>query len=607
MRILFIIMVALLACQPGRAATRLGNLVFTPLSSPVPSRSHGYAVHWLRVTNESPNQRYRVRLVAPSRQYSSSGRDHITHIERTVTLEPRMEANVTLPSPPYPVRGARSVRVYVNGIDKGIVSLPSMGASFSSRIYGDGKATLLTTRAIDGQALDDTIWTKLFETPSTSTTSSRSRRPASRHSKNYEIIRSELELGEWHDDWLTYSCYDAIVMAAREWPSMPDGVAEALQTYVQLGGILVVAGADNAWRLPWDGRESTPRKGMRLIYSGFGQVLCCEQEQLETLADRDLRHLLTLARKTLEPWQQHVTMATATKQFAIVDSITLPIRGMLLIMLCFAIVIGPVMLIVLGRLNKRIWLLWIVPAVSLLTCSAVVIYSLVSEGTTPTVRTEGVTLLNQATHKAVTLGAIGIYCPLTPGQGLHFDRNTEVSPYITRHHNSGGQGRHINWTRDQHFSRGWVMARVPSYFLVRKPEIRRERIEILAEDGELRVLNGLGAEIEQLWVRRRGNDWYRLTDKLASGARGVLMQDTTHASEESRADARRSIYEGNHWPEQFGTVADHVETLLDEQSYLAVLNGSPFITDGLRGHAAHRTERSIVIGALQNARWGSSE
>ena len=57
----------------------------------------------------------------------------------------------------------------------------------------------------------------------------------------------------------------------------------------------------------------------------------------------------------------------------------------------------------------------------------------------------------------------------------------------------------MDWTNDQYFGSGWVKARVPAYFQIRKNEDRRERLTVQKnDDGALAVTNALGADIRRL-------------------------------------------------------------------------------------------------------------
>ena len=69
-----------------------------------------------------------------------------------------------------------------------------------------------------------------------------------------------------------------------------------------------------------------------------------------------------------------------------------------------------------------------------------------------------------------------------------------------------GSLRVVDWTPDQHLASGWVNARVPAYFQLRKNEDRRERLAVEKQkDGSLRIVNALGADIRRLyWADARG-------------------------------------------------------------------------------------------------------
>src|SRR5207247_11070803 len=96
--------------------------------------------------------------------------------------------------------------------------------------------------------------------------------------------------------------------------------------------------------------------------------------------------------------------STANKNFPVMENVSIPVRGLLLIMLVFVILIGPVNLIVLSKKKKKMWLLWTVPAISLLTCLAVSAYTVFSEGWGGRARYLSFTILDERSHRASTIG-----------------------------------------------------------------------------------------------------------------------------------------------------------------------------------------------------------
>ena len=177
-----------------------------------------------------------------------------------------------------------------------------------------------------------------------------------------------------------------------------------------------------------------------------------------------------------------------------------------MLVLLFGICIGPANLWLLSRYKRRIWLWWNVPAISLLTCMLVFGYSIASEGWTPRGKTAGLTVLDERAHRATTVGYVSFYSPLTPSSGPRFHADTEVTLLATeidpwRGYRAGGSEsiRFVDWTADQHLLSGWVNARVPTYFQIRKNEDRRERLTVEKNaDGTLKIVNALGADIRRL-------------------------------------------------------------------------------------------------------------
>src|SRR5204862_7230127 len=106
------------------------------------------------------------------------------------------------------------------------------------------------------------------------------------------------------------------------------------------------------------------------------------------------------------------------------------------------------------------------------------------EGITPDVRIESLTVLDQVNRRASTVGTTAFYCPLTPSQGLFFEADTEATPLIELFDYRSSSDRQMDWTRSQHLERGWITARVPAHFRLRKSELRRERIQIDNSGGQ---------------------------------------------------------------------------------------------------------------------------
>jgi hypothetical protein len=416
-----------------------------------------------------------------------------------------------------------------------------------------------------------------------------------------QLVRSELELSQWSDSWLAYSAFDAVLITAREFGLLSKSIQTALWRYAECGGCLVTLGpveVPDPWR---SGLELSPQGG-EIVPVGFGRCLRFSEGDLKQLTKSQARLLSDSAKLAASPW----TLSTmsdpgqANAVFSVVANIKVPFRSMVIILLLFVIIIGPVNLIVLARYKRRIWSLWTIPLISFFTSGLVFAYSFLSEGVTPHTRREGFTLLDQINHRATTLGLSAFYCPLTPSQGLRFGYETELTPILTpvADRRGGGRGRTVDWSLSQHLSRGWVASRVPAFFRIRKSEPRRERIRLeKTKGGELMAVNGLGAAIKRLQLTDFSGRYFTATN-VAAGQQCVLEPNKARPSSKEMQQLISDVYRLANWApvdvhwEKFGGVAPSPGT------YLAWLDDSPFLEPGLAGIA--KEQKSTVVYGMLN-------
>ena len=571
-----------LATHVAVAAEKFGDITVVPASIQVNSCWHGYVEHRARLTNHSSHQSHTVKLVVPGQVYGGRG-NHIRHIERTVVVGPGSSMSVSLYQPALEMSGS-GMGVHIDGRFRGRMALLSTSGS-TANYWRTVKACLLVSRSINS----DNLANRLDKHQGINAKKATSRS----NDRTYEINKAESGISEWSDNWLGYSCYDGVLLTDADLRSAGAAVRSALWRYVECGGSLIVFG-DHPPPTGVAVHAGPARERVATYYVGFGRYGVCQDRDLTKLTTGQLSYLVTLWTQTRQPWQAGITAAKANRAFPVVGSITVPVRGIFLIVLGFAILIGPVTLIVLAKKNKRIWLLWIVPAVSSVTCIVVFLYSLLAEGITPSIRIDHVVLLDEQTKRATTLGIVGYYCPLTPGGGLRFGFSTELSPQVERNSHQSGTGRFVDWTREQHFQTGWISARVPAHFLVRKNELRRERLEIRRRnDRELSVVNGLGKDITRLWVADSEGKVYSC-EKIRAGQQAVV---TLEEKLKARASAGkiRSLYTKGKWAKLSETILKKPEDFLRPDSYIAELEDAPFFEYGLSGKARKKL-KTVVIG-----------
>jgi hypothetical protein len=206
-------------------------------------------------------------------------------------------------------------------------------------------------------------------------------------------------------------------------------------------------------------------------------------------------------------------------------------------------------------------------------------------------------VLDQVSHQAATIGGEAFYCPLTPSGGLHFDTSTEATPLVNVDYSSGSS-REVDWTQSQHFERGWVSARVPAYFHLRKSETRRERIQVLNEGGKLQIVNSLGAPIKSFWLADADLNLYQ-AENVGAGEKGglVFAKNSAAYGKSGVSGMLRDLG----FSASLGSLPDNPGgAYLRPNTYIAVLDGNPFIENALGSSASakHTKSLAVVFGVL---------
>ncbi len=412
-----------------------------------------------------------------------------------------------------------------------------------------------------------------------------------------EGLRAESPISEWSENWLAYSPFDVVVLNAAEMSSLSPAVLAAIGDYLTAGGNVMLSGRTD---LPasWHPALKKSLHGGVEYDVGFGRCFAFGSENPAALDEQSVRTLRVAVRETARYWQLlPADSRAANAAMPVVENIKIPTHGIVVVMVAFIIAIGPINIYVLNRRQRRTWMLWTIPAISFATTLIVFAYSLLREGITPDTRIAGLTMIDQASHHATTFGATAFYCPLTPSDGLHFDYETEATPLVSRGYGPG-TSREMDWTQSQHLQRGWISARVPAHFHLRKSETRRERIQIVNENGKLLVVNGLGAPIKLLWVADADLNVYHATDVPAGQKAGLILSPQSQPAGQSGANGllRELTYVAR--PDE---LADSAGKFLTPNSYLAVLDGNPFIENALGDASSPKRTKSsaVVFGILE--------
>ena len=562
---------------------------------PLPSRDnaygssygvcHGYVEFRVRLKNSSTSDRV-IHLSYPAvrDRWISDG----VVVTRTVHVAGGQEAAVSLFQPPVGVDN-ETLEVRVEGVrDSSMIPLPSLREHRFDNSY---PAAVLISRGVP-QEFRDRVHPAVSGTP-------KSGSPGSSEKVAVALMRSELPVTQWSTNWLGYSCYDAILLTAKEVEEMPAQVQLAVRRYLECGGILLIHGRDVPIWLSKGGVALDD--GDYIVGLGYAAA---SHDDGKAGWDAFHRRLIGSPLHAYHPEEKPGNLYNL-----LIAEATVPVRGLFVLVMLFGVGIGPANVWLLSRYKRRIWLWWNVPAISLLTCLIVFAYSLASEGITGRGKTASLTLLDERFHRAITIGYASYYCPLTPSVGPRFSVDTDVTllenklepwrRFSTRGLSAGL--RLVDWTNDQHLASGWVSARVPAYFQMRKNEDRRERLSVEKKtDGSLKIVNALGADIKRLyWADASGRIFEGHT--IPAGAERTLSVMGTPGKEQlicSSSNGSQTFLRNifcNEWLEGFNNLISGTQSpseMLSPSCYIAFLDKSPFVEPGLAGL---ESEHSVAI------------
>lgn len=601
-----VVLVSLLVFAALARGAEFGDISVTAQPPPRGLTWHGYIELRVDVVNHSPMRSREVRLEFPGR-YGSGFGDHLARISRTVKVGPQASARVPMWVPALPSNGGE-LAVVIDGRRQ--QSMVPMSGIDHGRMFIHGSTmqnpTLLLSRRVP-QSIRDAGELALIGTTSSGGSSSLSP-PPGRTGKEAVLLTAETESPQWSSHWLAYTAYTGVMVTGEELRAMPAAVREAIWQYVIAGGGLIVIGKfdlPQSWAQSFrSGRTKSDSTEHTLFHIGAG---LCYQTQGTKLAGSEAepswREIRDQFASLEQPWARRWNTNDAVTQFPVVEKITIPARGLLGLVIFFALIIGPINALVLTKLQRRIWMLWTVPTLSLVMSLAVFGYGALSEGWSSKARSTFVTLLDQPGQTATTWGVTGFYAPLTPRDGLRLPSDVEVTPVLSGMFDQGSS-RTMDWSVDQHLDSGWISARVPSYLMIRRSERRTERLTVSPQpDDSVTVVNGLGGRITKLSLVSLKGLEYTADQAIEPGASVTLRPQPASKVLRTVPPVARTHQlwqlRANTWPDAVNKIAQSTVENLHLGSYLAELDATPFVPDALANIREHRRTQ-VVLGLFDS-------
>ena len=415
----------------------------------------------------------------------------------------------------------------------------------------------------------------------------------------------------WPGDWRAYSSFAGVFVAERDLPDLPPPAKAALRDYAAAGGCVFFVGADalpaefaDAPFAAFAAPDAYPAATLAAVPAevpaaarcGLGLLAALPAAVAETggtsalsreLGSFVLRHVLRTASVLDDP-------AGLAKPFAGVpppspsDLGRPPVGLFLLLLLAFSVLAGPVALWILARKNRRIHILWVLPAVSAVFSAAIVLSLLLREGVTPTEKLRAGVLLDQRAGRAVSLVSASFYSPLTLG-GVDLPADAAVTP------DEGYRGGTVRVGRSARYE-GWIAPRTPGTFLCTAVRATPLRLDVREDPatGGVEVVNAFGVPVERLWLLD-GAGTLRAASGLAPGANVALApvsDDDDRKAFASQSGELRTALRYGAVPLQLDVLSRPVPP--PRRTYIAILPAAPFDPDPLP--RSKKEMKTIVYG-----------
>lgn len=557
---------------------------------------HGYREYQFEVKNTSTSQTRKVRLRLAG---GYTGGHSVREISRTVSVGPSSQSVVSLFQPTLNLTSAELYISVDDGKFTGTIGV--QGGHHYYSYYRRRSVEILTDRLTAANTYN--CDGKLSKAATVNAGLRRYRR------YKFYCRVADVPVAQWSKNWLGYTRFDGVLVTAAQLKGAPSAVTSAIQRYVEAGGQLTVLGS---WTPPSTWRVLSNYSLNSLQYvAGFGTALVFQtRSKMDDLKGSDFTTVADESVATLKPYQSPMDPAQANRKLPVISDIKIPVRGIFMLMLLFSILIGPLNVWWLSRKKRRIMMLVTVPVASIAMCLLVFGYSLFSEGVRGHSITSSVTILDQRSHQATTIGWKAFYLPLAPSAGFQFQSNVELTPQLRFYsYRGGGRSVSMDWSKGQTLGAGWVASRLPIHFRYRSHQNRRERLVIkTTAKGGIRVTNGLGVKIKTLYVANSKGVVYGTQTPIAPGAKRTLNLQGDSKFDSAIVKSRSGMFlrkaYANDWLNFIQKLSSEPANYMQVNSYIAEVEKNPFVEKALSNLQSEKF-LDVIVGYFKGGNHGS--
>lgn len=348
---------------------------------------------------------------------------------------------------------------------------------------------------------------------------------------------------------IAYSSLDLAVLDVSEGLPLPEDL-DPLLAWVRTGGSLLVVGPDagatclaHASIAPW----MEPRFARGRPFGGAQDRegrFCFGLGTLATLDDGDFLQGQRARELVRELAQADSGFApdpggsrTNPVQPLIADLGQIPYRVFALLLVLFALAIGPVNFLWVARARKPVRLLVTIPGIALATSLVLLVYGIFFQGLDVKTASVSVALLDQRSHRSSCAEKRLLFAGLAPSDGLRPEPGTAVH-VVTDFGGAVPAVRH----RDQYqlevrrepelvLGADFLPTRVATAQVICTERAERARLDVARDGASYQVHNQLGVELRELVLRDPGGNAFVLGAPLSAAASATLVADERRGSE----------------------------------------------------------------------------
>lgn len=335
-----------------------------------------------------------------------------------------------------------------------------------------------------------------------------------------------------------YTSLDLVVIDARN-SLPPDDKLEPLMAWARSGGQVLFLGerarelaAGHGSIAPWLEERFRTRAEARRFTCGLGQMHFNDSDAgLDDESTRQLVEQFADHDERLAAPRSNSTSRTSSAALNVPGLGAIPHRIFALLLLGFALVIGPANFIWVRTRKRPVLLLITIPVIAITSSLTLLGYGVLVQGLDIKVASATVSLLDSRLHRSASIEKRIVFAGLSP-DGLRPDPGTSVHPIASMTGGVIGPERlqlSIERTPELLLSGDFIPARTSVTQVLVSERAARGRLEVARVPEGLKVTNSLGTRLERVVARDAAGAWYVLSNPLGKGESAVL--DAADASD----------------------------------------------------------------------------